>query len=299
MVTEGQNIEISNPDKVLFPESGLTKKQLVDYYALAGPFMLPYLKDRPVAMQRYPEGITGQSFFQKEIPAYFPEYIERVTVKGSTGTKDYAMINNLPSLIYIANQASILLHPWQSRKTSLHNPDQVIWDFDPSVEGFEKIRAGARLIKDFLDELGLPPRIKLTGSKGVHIIIPVEPKHGYEFIKNFSRGVAEIMVAKAPDIFTMEMRKNKRDGLIFLDYLRNGYGNTAVAPYSVRAIENAPVAAPITWKELDDKKIHPQYFTIKKMKARFKAVGDVWEGFYDKPFNLTAACKRLEGLMKK
>lgn len=298
MPAKAKKFEISNPDKVLFPKSGITKQDLIDYYILAAPYMLPYLKDRPISMQRYPDGINGESFFQKEVPHYFPAYIDRTNVNDpDEPVKEDAIINNIESLIYIANLASIPIHTWQSRRKKLHNPDQVIWDLDPSVEDFEGVRTGAKLLKYMLEELGLEVWLKSSGSRGLHLTVPIKPEFTYDEVKKFTRDVSEYMARKIPQLFTTEIRKNKRDGKIFIDFLRNGYGHTAVAPYSVRAIEHAPVAAPITWDELDEKDFHPQYFTIKNMPARLKKKGDIWEGFYKKAKSLKGPMKKMNAIL--
>jgi bifunctional non-homologous end joining protein LigD len=298
MAKKEKPIEISNPDKILFPKSKVTKKELVDYYIMAWPYMKDYLKDRPVSLQRYPEGINGESFFQKEVPHYFPKYIDRTNVNDPDEVvKEDAIINNLESLVYIANLASIPLHTWQSRRKKLNNPDQVIWDLDPSVEDFESVRTGAKLLRYMLEELGLKVWLKSSGSKGLHLTIPVKPEFTYTEVKQFSRSVSEYMAAKIPQLFTTEIRKNKRDNKILIDFLRNGYGHTAVVAYSVRAIENAPVAAPITWEELDNKDFRPQYFNVRNMESRFKKVGDLWEGFYSEAKSLKGPMRKLNSIL--
>lgn len=300
MPAKSKKFEISNPGKILFPQSKITKKEVVDYYTLAWPFMKPHLKDRPVSLQRYPEGINGESFFQKEVPHYFPDYIDRTNVnQPDEVVKEDAIINNLDSLIYIVNLASIPIHTWQSRRDKLDYPDQVIWDLDPSVEDFESVRTGAKLLKYMLEELGLQVWLKSSGSKGLHLTVPVKPEFTFTEVKEFTRSVSEYMAAKIPQLFTTEIRKNKRNGKILIDFLRNGYGHTAVVPYSVRPIEKAPVAAPITWEELEDKKFHPQYFNIRNMPARFEEVGDLWKGFYSKAKSLKGPMKKLQGILAK
>jgi bifunctional non-homologous end joining protein LigD len=298
MPAKPKKFEISNPGKVLFPKSGITKQELIDYYTLAGPYMLPYLKDRPVSLQRYPEGINGESFFQKEVPHYFPKYIDRTNVNDpDEPVKEDAIINNIESLLYIVNLASIPIHTWQSRKKKLNYPDQVIWDLDPSVDDFESVRTGAKLLRYMLEELGMKVWLKTSGSKGLHLTVPIKPEFTYTEVKQFTRSVSEYMAAKIPQLFTTEIRKNKREGKILIDFLRNGYGHTAVVAYSVRPIENAPVAAPITWEELDKKDFHPQYFNIRNMPARFKKIGDLWEGFYSQAKSLKAPMKKMDAIL--
>jgi bifunctional non-homologous end joining protein LigD len=299
MQIEGREIEISNPNKILFPKSKITKQEFVEYYHDIGPIMVEYLKGRALTVQRYPDGINGSFFFQKTAPEYYPKYIDRVRVKEDEDYKKYAIINNVSSLVYIAGQAAIPMHVSSGRKGSLQKPDHVIWDLDPSDDDFEKVRKGAFLIKEFLEMINLQPSLKTTGSKGIHLVVPLIPKRTYTTEKAFSKEVAEIMVKAYPQLFTLEMLKKKRQGRIFLDYLRNQFGHTAVAAYSVRPIEGAPVGCPITWDELKDKSIAPQTFNIRNMRERIEKVGDLWAGFYERGQDLDAAILALKELKRK
>jgi bifunctional non-homologous end joining protein LigD len=297
-LVEGYEIEISNPGKILFPESGITKGELVDYYEMIGPVMLPYVQDRPLTIQRYPNGIHEESFFQKAASDYYPKYIKTLLVNDEVnGKKRYPLINNVASLVYLANLATIPLHVWQSKKGSIRKPDQVIWDLDPPTGDFEQVRKAAKLMRNCLQDLGLEPWLKTTGSKGLHLMVPLKPELGYEAVKEFAHSVGDFVQSQAPEMFTMEFRKDKREGKILVDYMRNNYGHTAVAPYSVRPKEGAPVAAPLQWDELEDKKLNAQTFNIKNIAARLKAKGDLWEGIYDHAQSLKPAMKRLKEAM--
>jgi bifunctional non-homologous end joining protein LigD len=291
--------KLSNPDKILFPVPGITKKEFADYYNRIWPVMSYYIKDRPVSLERFPDGIVGEGFYQKDTPEYYPEYIKRIPVESSDKIIKYALINNKKSINYIANMASIPIHTWQSRLKKLDYPDQVIWDLDPSDTDFNKIRIGARLLRYFLEELGVSPSIKLSGSKGVHLTVAVKPELGYTEIKRFSFGVAEFMSQQLPGLFTTELRKSRREGRIFIDWLRNQYGHTAAAPYSVRALPYAPVAAPVTWEELDNTEIHSQSFNIRNISDRIKSKGDIWKGFYEQAQSLKEPLKHLEELQRR
>src|ERR1051326_3952198 len=222
-------IAISNPEKILYPESVIRKEEIIEYYDKVSKYVLPFLKDRPVSLQRYPNGINGETFFQKSVPEYYPEFIKRVAVIDSEGEKQHGIINGRKALIYIANTAALHIHTWQSSTKKLEYPDQIIWDLDPSDESFEKVRIAARLLKYFLEEkLDLHPYLKTTGSKGVHILVPVERKYTYDEIKTFTREVGEYMTRAVPQLFTMEIRKIKRGKKVLIDYLRNQYGHTAI-----------------------------------------------------------------------
>jgi bifunctional non-homologous end joining protein LigD len=292
-------LKISNPEKILFPGGNITKKEFVEYYDWIWPIMQDYIKDRPVSLERYPDGIDHESFYQKETPAYYPSYVKRAIVEDDHKTMRYAMINNRQSIDYIANMASIPIHTWQSRLKTLEYPDQVIWDLDPSDDDFKKVRIGAKLLKYFLEELGLQPWLKFTGSKGVHITVPLEAEYDYAAIKAFSGSVATFMASKLPELFTIELRKSKRHGRIFVDYLRNQFGHTAAAPYSVRALQGAPVAAPITWDELDDKRMNPQSFNIRNIRQRLEEKGDLWKGIYKQAQSLKAPMKNMEEILER
>jgi bifunctional non-homologous end joining protein LigD len=298
-IVEGYEIEISHPDKVLFPGSGITKGELVNYYEMIGPVMLPYVQDRPLTIQRFPNGINAESFFQKGASEHYPKYIKTLLVNDEVnGKKRYPLINNVVSLVYLANLASIPLHVWQSRKGSIRKPDQVIWDLDPPTGDFEQVRKAAKLMRNCLQELGLEPWLKTTGSKGLHLMVPLKTEYNYDAVKKFAKTVGEFVASEIPDLFTIEFRKDKREGKILVDYMRNNYGHTAVAPYSVRPKEGAPVAAPLEWHELEDKKLNAQTFNIKNMQARLQAKGDLWNGIYEQPQSLKPAMKKLAGMMK-
>lgn len=294
MTVRIHNVEVSNPRKIWFPGSGIRKIDIIEYYEFIAPYILPHLQGRPITMHRFPEGINESNFWQKSAPKYFPDYIERVEVDEDEGTKIYSLINNPESLIYIANTASIPLHTWQSRTTKLEYPDQIIWDLDPSDDDFDKVRLGAKLMKAVLEELGLQPFLKTTGSKGLHLQVSIKPQYDFDIVKQFSKSVAEFASKEIPQLFTTEIRKNKRGNRVFVDYLRNQYGHTAVSLYSVRPIEGAPVAAPIYWEEIDE--LNPQSFNIKNIEKRISAEGDIWKDFYKKPQSITRAIKKLETL---
>lgn len=289
-------VALSNQDKILFPKSKITKGDLVDYYERIVPTMLPYMKDRPVTMHRYPDGISKQGFYQKDAADYFPEYITIQPVKRSTGTTiDYPVINNAASLVYIANLACITPHLWLSRIDKLNYPDRMIFDFDPSPGvSFAQVRAAAKKAKELLEDLGLPTFLMTTGSRGVHVVVPIKRLYLFDEVREFAGKVGRLLVEQNPKTLTMEMRKAKRGKRIFVDTLRNAWGATAVAPYAVRAKEGAPVATPIAWAELA--KVTPTQYTIKNIFQRIARVKDPWHGMQKKACALTQAIKKLEVL---
>lgn len=291
-------IEVSNPDKIIFPESNITKLEFVEYYQRIAPYMLPFLKNRPISMQRFPDGITGEGFYQKNASPYFPAWIKQVEVpKASGGLVHYAVCNNAETLVYLASQLMITPHLWLSSLPKLYYPDRIIFDLDPSpgVE-FTQIRWAAKELKTVLDELGIPVFIMTTGSRGVHLVIPLKRVHTYEFTRSFAHDLAEFLVHQYPKKLTLEMSKVKRGKRIFVDYLRNGFGATGAAPYCVRALEGAPVATPIDWSELAA--ITPQKYNIKTIFRRLKAKKDPWATISKKACSLKADRKKLAVMRK-
>ncbi|MBD3318930.1 ATP-dependent DNA ligase [Candidatus Woesearchaeota archaeon] len=265
-------VEITHPDKELFTD--ITKKELVEYYQKISQIMLPHVKKRPISMQRFPDGIKKKGFYQKEVPEYFPSWITTYTIKTGTGKQEQVAINNAATLIYLANQACITPHTWLCSQPRLTKPDRLLFDLDPSKE-FTQVKKVARLIKDICEDAGLTPHLLLTGGKGVHIVMPLKAEHSFDKVRSWAKKRAEEIVHSDPDHCTLEQRKDKRQGKIFIDYLRNAYGQTSVPPYAVRAHDKAPIATPINWSELST--IHTsQQYTLKTIFKRISRKGDIW-----------------------
>ena len=286
--TEIAGVEISSPDKILFPKTGITKLELAQYYAAVADYILPHLKDRPISMQRFPSGIGKPGFYQKERTENAPKFVKPVRVKlKEEGSKTYVLVHNTETLVYLANQNNIPIHTWLSQKGNLNKPNLVIWDLDPNDGDFEKIREGAFLLRDFFKEnANIEPFIKTTGSRGLHIVIPIKPENTFLKVRNTAKKLADTLAQKHPKLFTTEMLKAARGKKVFVDYLRNGFAQTAVAPYSVRAKEGAPVAMPIHWEQLEDKSFNSQHYTIKNAIPHLEKTGDLWKRIYDKPFDV-------------
>ncbi len=295
-------IEISNADKVLFGKSGITKSELINYYHYIAPTMLPYCDNRPVTMLRFPDGIKKEGFYQKDASDYFPDWVTRIAIpKQTDGLVHYVVIDKPATLIYLANQGCITPHLWLSRTDNLNNPDRMIFDLDPSGKtfSFSDVQKAAQEIKKILDACDLPSFYMLTGSRGAHIMVPLKRVHTFEETRAFAHDVAQLLANKFPKLMTIEMSKNKRGKRIFIDWLRNSFGATAVAPYAVRAHEDAPVAMPVTWKELQSSGMHSQKYTIKTIKKRMNKVGDVWKGMEKHTSSLKKARVKLDELIKK
>ncbi len=273
-------IKLSNQDKIYFPEKKISKGELIEYYEKIADRMLPHLKDRVITMKRYPDGIKKQGFFQKEVSDYFPEWIKTVKVKKKQGTGNQLVCQNKETLMYIANQGCITPHIWLSKISKLEKPDKIVFDLDPSEKNFSDVKTAAFDLKKETKKMKLNSFVMTTGSRGLHVIVPIKSETSFKKARAFARKTAEKTAENNPEKYTVEQRKNKRKGRVFLDFLRNSYAQTSVAPYSVRARTGAPVAVPIEWSELKNKNIKPQTFNIKNLFKKKKK--DSWKKIYRK-----------------
>jgi bifunctional non-homologous end joining protein LigD len=282
---------ISHPDKVLFPQIGLTKLELAQHYERVAPAMLPYVRDRPLAVQAFPNGIEQHGFFMKAVPGYFPEWVERVTVPKRGGTVTHPLANDARTLVYLAGQNVVTLHTWLSRADEPAQPDRLIVDFDPSKSsgGFADVRAAARDAGERLRDLGLATYAMVTGSRGIHVVCPLRRGPSFTEVHGFTRALAERMVEDNPRKLTLEWHKAERGDRIYVDVNRIAYAQHAVAPYGVRAREKAPVAMPIHWEELSDRGLKPDRWTVKNAGSRLDAEGDPWKGMMRRARKLPAA----------
>jgi len=271
-------VEISKPDKELFPSSdvgpAVTKLDLAHYYESVADVMLPHLKARPINMQRFPDGIDKTSFYEKKVPAHFPDFVTTTEVATSEGHQRQVLVEDVRILVYLAQQACVTPHAWLCRKDRLDRPDQLVIDLDPSVPGLPRVRRATRLVGELLDDLGLRCALKSTGSRGYHVVVPLRRTQSFDDVRAFAREAAQVLVDRDPDLLTLEARKAKRGDRVLVDVQRNGYGQTAVPPYAVRARPGAPVATPITWDELD--RIRPDQHTIRTIGRRIARGGDPW-----------------------
>jgi bifunctional non-homologous end joining protein LigD len=275
---------ISHPDKVLFPEDGITKGELASYYDAIAPLMLPHLRGRPVTMERFPSGIGHKGFLQKDVSKGFPDWLKRAEVPKKGGSVHHPLIDDHRSLMWLANQNCITPHVWTSRTPKLYQPDICVFDLDPSVDEPERLRGAALLLRDLLSELGLSSWLKTSGSKGFHIVVPLEPNDGFDEVAAFALAVASTLVERNPGDLTLEFSKADRGDRIYLDVGRNGYSATFAAAYAVRARPDAPVSAPCTWAELERREVGPRTFTLRSMASRSAQVGDLWSEMYaDRP----------------
>lgn len=298
MSVDGRQLSISNRDKVFFPKTGITKGDLVDYYARIGETALRYFTNRPLSMQRFPDGIAEDGFFQKDAPDYFPDWIERCRLEKEGGTVDHIVANSVATLVYIANQGCITPHLGLSRIDAIERPDRLVFDLDPADDEFRKVRTAALRLKELLGEIELAPYVQTTGSRGLHVVIPLDRSIDFDAARDFARMLCETLAARHPDSLTVEQRKDKRGSRVFLDYLRNAYGQTAVAPYSVRAKEGAPVATPLDWSEVGDSDLGPRKYTIGNVFRRLAQKDDPWRTMARRPQSLRKARELLTALKR-
>ncbi|MFE9022568.1 non-homologous end-joining DNA ligase [Streptomyces sp. NPDC007808] len=293
-----RTVEVRRVDKVLFPGDGgakeYTKGDLVDYYRSVAPFMLPHLRGRPLMLERHPDGVDGPAFMQKNTPEHYPDWITRVEVAKEDGTVCHTVCDDTATLVHLADQACLTLHRWLSRAGSLDRPDRLVFDLDPADDDFGQVREAAGLLGELLDTLKLPSAPMTTGSRGLHIVVPLTGQHDFDEVRAFARDVADVLADAHPDRLTTAARKKDRGERLYLDVQRNAYAQTAVAPYTVRARPGAPVATPLTWDDLDDPSLDARRWSIAD--ALEQARTDPWAGVMGRGRALGPARRRLDAL---
>jgi bifunctional non-homologous end joining protein LigD len=294
IVAGRRRIAITHPEKALFTDPEVTKLDLARYYEQVGAAMLPHVRERPLALEVYPQGIADRGFFVKKVPPHFPDWIERVDVPKRDGSNTQVVISNVATLVFLAGQNVITPHIWLSRADELHQPDRLIIDLDPSEGvGFDDVRAAAREAGARLRDAGLAPHAMVTGSRGVHVVCPLRRGSSFEDVHAFARRLAEGMVADDPDRLTLEWQRVDRGRRIYLDINRINYAQHGVAPYGVRARAGAPVAMPIHWEELDDGALKPDGWNLRRAVERLESEGDAWKGIGRRARSLPARAERV------
>jgi bifunctional non-homologous end joining protein LigD len=289
-------VKVSRPEKPLFP-SGETKADLAHYYADVAEAMLPQVAGRPLNLERYVDGIDGERLVQQRAGKYFPGWIARAETPKKGGSVEHVVARDAATLVYLAGQAAITLHRWLSRTDRLERPDVLIVDLDPSDPDSD-VRAAAVDFGALMRELGLEPFAMTTGSRGFHIVAPLQRRQDYDDVRAFARDLARLAAARDPERLTVEMRKAKRGGRILVDVARNAYAQTAVAPYAVRARPGAPVATPLRWEELEDEATRPDGWTIHTVPSRLNQAGDPWRDIHSAARPLGAPRRKLDALLK-
>ncbi|HLS24796.1 MAG TPA: non-homologous end-joining DNA ligase [Beutenbergiaceae bacterium] len=290
-------VDLSRPEKELFPAGdtpAITKQDLATYYAGVAHAMLPHVRGRPVSMERFPDGIDGSSFYEKKVPGHFPQFVARVEVQTGDGPQEQVMIDDERTLVYLANQACITPHTWLSSCADLERPDQLVFDLDPTVPGLARVRKATRMVGELLTEVGLRSFLKTTGSRGYHVVVPLQRGPSFEDTRTFARKLANVLVRRAPDVVTVEARKKNRGDRVLIDVQRNAYGQTAVPPYAVRARPGAPVAVPIRWEDLS--RVEPATYSIRSVPRRLVQIEDPWADMNDSAYELHRAEEHLDRL---
>ncbi|HEX2252666.1 MAG TPA: DNA ligase D [Thermoanaerobaculia bacterium] len=293
---EVAGVRITNPDRVLYPEQGVTKADLAAYYERVSEHMLPHLAGRPLTLVRCPSGRTGQCFFQKHLDESFPQAVKRREVAEREGSSVYGLADDLPALLALVQMGVLELHVWGARVDRIERPDTLVFDLDPE-EGlpWARVVEATLALRERLEGLGLASFVKTTGGKGLHVVVPIQRRTEWDDAKAFARAVAEDLVRKDPERYTANMAKAKRHGRVFLDYLRNGRGATYVTAYSTRARAGAPVSVPIGWDEVAT--TAPNQYTVENLPARLaKRRRDPWEGYFDVRQSITKPMRRELGL---
>lgn len=293
-MTVNKEVVITHPEKLMFPEDGITKGELASYYEAIAPVMLPHLRRRPITMERYHRGIDAPGFFQKDVSKGFPEWLKRVEVPKHGGTVHHPIATDTRSLLWLANQNSITIHVWATRAPRLYYPDICVFDLDPSKDNLRVLCDTALGLRDFLTELGLPSWVKTSGSKGFHIAVPLDGKSNSGDVSRFAHTVGRTLVKLFPDTLTQEFHKKDRKGRILIDTGRNDYSATFAAAYTVRAKAGAPVSAPCTWEEVAGCEIGPKSFTLRTMPQRLAEVGDLWSEMLHSKRSLRKPMDRLK-----
>ena len=290
-------IPISHPDKLLFPEDGITKGEMAEYYETIAPVMLPHIVGRPITMERFHRGIDAPGFFQKDVSKGFPAWLERVEVPKAGGTVHHPIVTDTRSLVWLANQNCVTPHVWTRRVSDLRHPDICVFDLDPPDGGKpEVLRAAVLGLRDLLGELGLTSWVKTTGSKGFHVAVSLEGSTDLPTAAHFADAVGTLLARRDPKHLTQEFHKVDRDGRILVDTGRNNYSATFAAAYAVRARPGAPISAPCTWDEIERGEVAPKTFTLRTMHARVKSAGDPWSEIQRGAERLESAIERLRGL---
>jgi len=275
-----RTLAVSNRAKVFFPDAGITKGDLLDYYRRAAEFLLPHARDRLVSMHRFPDGIDGTGFFHKDVPDHFPDWIRRESVAKEGGHLRQLVIDDAATLVYLADQGCITPHVWLSRSDRRDHPDRMVFDLDPpgddDVATFPAVRWAARRLRELLEEVGLVAFVMTSGSMGLHLHVPLDRTADFDEARAFAADAADLLVERHPERLTREQRKDRRGERVYLDVMRNAYAQTTVVPYAVRARAGAPVATPLSWDEVGRSDLHPRRYGVANLFRRMAQKPDPW-----------------------
>src|SRR5437868_7974672 len=298
-MAETRTVNLTSPERVLYPEDGITKGDLSEYYRKVGPTLVPHLRDRPFTMKRYREGITGEVFFQKQAPRGMPDWIPTRQFRthpreGGSRLVDFPLVNSTEAVVYMVQMNCVDMNAWYSRVDKPHRPDFVLFDLDPPDDGFELAIEVAHLIRELLDEIGLPGYVKTSGADGIHVVAPITRRSTFEQTYQFAERASRLLEQRHPGKVTTEWLKKKREGVL-VDHRQNGWGKTIASVYSVRPKPGAPVSTPLQWDELTPD-VRPRDFTMDVALRRVDRHGDLFAPVLEEPRPLSAAAKALERL---
>jgi bifunctional non-homologous end joining protein LigD len=295
---DSRQVEITHPERVLFPDDGITKGELADYYLAVAGAMLPLIAGRPVTLQRFPNGIGKAGFYQKQASDHTPDWIDRVTVpKAAGGTVTHLVCRHPEDLAWITNQSCVTPHVWLSRAATVQHPDLVVFDLDPAGDDFPAVLRAARQLRVLLTELELPAFVKTSGSRGLHVVVPVAPDAGTMETEAFAYDVARVLSERDPEHLTTEWLLEDRHGRLLLDTARNKWAQMIAAPYAVRALPGAPVSLPLTWEELEEPGFVPRHHTLRTVPGRLAGTGDPWAGMDAQAVTVQTGRERLAALV--
>lgn len=293
----GRDIELKNLDKLWFPDDGITKGDVVDYYLDVADTMMAYLSERPLTLQRFPDGIDADGFFQQQRPDYFPDWVGEAALPRS-GDGDsrvhHVVCEEAASLVYLANQGVITFHGWLARAGQPHHPDRLVFDLDPVGDDFSPVKTAARRVAALMTDIGMTPYLMTTGSRGLHVVAPLDGSADFDATRACAQAMAARLAAQYPDDLTTEQRKDKREGRLYLDVMRNAYGQTAVVPYALRALPGAPVATPLDWNELDRSEVGPRHHHLGNLRQRLGQKRDPWRDMNRHRVAVARARERLD-----
>ncbi len=276
-MTGARTVKLTHPDRVMWPDAGLTKRDLYDYFGAVAETMLPHVRDRPVSLQRFRGAVGNGGFFQKEIPKGAPDWIARVSVPKRDGTVCHLLANDRATLQWLAQQGCVTPHVFTSRADRLDRPDRLVIDLDPSTDDFAAVRSAALACGAALRDRGLEPFAMVTGSRGIHVVVPLKRTRDVRDVQAWARDFAAELAAEHPDALTTEFHKDKRNDRLYLDVARNGPAQTVVPPYAPRPRPGAPVATPLRWEELNDDALRPDGWTLRTVLDRLDDLGaDPW-----------------------
>ncbi len=287
-------LNFTNLDKVFFPQAKITKGDLIEYYESVAGVMLPYLKDRPHSLNRMPNGIEGESFFQKDVGDTPPDWVQKAAIFSESNQKKikYLVCNSKDTLLYMAQLGCIEINPWNSRVGSLNKPDWLVMDLDPEAIGFDKVVQAAKIVHEICETLDIPSYPKTSGKTGIHIFIPMAAKYTYNQSKQFGEILANLVHERLPDFTSVVRLPQKRQHKVYVDFLQNREGQTLAAPYSVRPTPQASVSTPIHWDEVNTK-LDPAKFTIKNTQKRLNRVGDLWKPVLGKGIDIKMTLEKI------